>query len=229
MKSIKMLNVVNFFFLCCFALPSSSCGQGFAKSNSKENSTNKIIPEKQSVSSIKTETATFAAGCFWCVEEQFKQLEGVVSVTSGYTGGTTENPTYKQVSQGNTNHAEACNIVFDPQVISYKELLKAFFISHDPTQLNRQGNDVGTQYRSAVFYQNFEQKQLTEFYINQLNKEKAYNEPIVTQVAPFEKFYKAEEYHQNYYENNPDQAYCRLVVKPKVDKFRKAFSGKLKD
>lgn len=229
MKSIKMLNVVNFFFLCCFVLPFSSCGQGSAKSNSKENSTNEIIPEKQSVSSIKTETATFAAGCFWCVEEQFKQLEGVVSVTSGYTGGTTENPTYKQVSQGNTNHAEACNIVFDPQVISYKELLEAFFISHDPTQLNRQGNDVGTQYRSAVFYQNLEQKQLTEFYINQLNKEKAYNEPIVTQVAPFEKFYKAEEYHQNYYENNPDQVYCRLVVKPKVDKFRKAFSGKLKD
>ncbi len=228
MKSIKMLNVVNLFFLCCFALPFSSCGQSTSKSNSKENSTNKTIAEKQSVSSGKTETATFAAGCFWCVEEQFKQLEGVLSVTSGYTGGTTENPTYEQVSGGNTNHAEACNIVFDPTIISYKDLLEAFFVAHDPTQLNRQGNDVGTQYRSAVFYHNEEQKQLTEFYIDQLNKEKAYNKPVVTQVAPFKKFYKAEDYHQNYYENNPDQAYCRLVVKPKVDKFRKAFSSKLK-
>ncbi|MEG1239034.1 MAG: peptide-methionine (S)-S-oxide reductase MsrA [Flavobacterium sp.] len=228
MKSIKILNVVNLFFLCCFALPFSSCGQGVAKSNIKEKSTDKTIAEKQSVSSGKTETATFAAGCFWCVEEQFKQLEGVVSVTSGYTGGTTENPTYEEVSAGNTNHAEACNIVFDPAVISYKELLEAFFVTHDPTQLNRQGNDVGTQYRSAVFYHNQEQKQITEFYIDQLNKEKAYDKPVVTQVAPFKKFYKAEDYHQNYYENNPDQAYCRLVVKPKVDKFRKAFSEKLK-
>lgn len=229
MKSIKMLNVVNLFFLCCFALPFSSCGQSTSKSNTKENASNKTIAEKQSVSSGKTETATFAAGCFWCVEEQFKQLEGVLSVTSGYTGGTTKNPTYKQVSQGTTNHAEACNIVFDPAVISFKELLEAFFVSHDPTQLNQQGNDVGTQYRSAVFYHNNAQKQLTEFYIDQLNKEKVYDKPVVTQVAAFEKFYKAEEYHQNYYENNPDQAYCRLVVKPKVDKFKKAFSGKLKD
>lgn len=228
MKSIKMLNVVNLFFLCCFALPFSSCGQSTSKSNTKENSTNKTIAEKQSGSFGKTETATFAAGCFWCVEEQFKQLNGVLSVTSGYTGGTTENPTYEQVSGGNTNHAEACNIVFDPAIISYKDLLEAFFVTHDPTQLNRQGNDVGTQYRSAVFYHNEEQKQLTEFYIDQLNEEKAYNKPVVTQVAPFKKFYKAEDYHQNYYENNADQAYCRLVVKPKVDKFRKAFSSKLK-
>lgn len=228
MKSIKILNVFNLFFLCCFALPFSSCGQSTSKSNTKENSKNKTIAEKQSVSLGKTETATFAAGCFWCVEEQFKQLYGVVSVTSGYTGGTTENPTYKQVSAGNTNHAEACNIVFDPSIISYRELLEAFFVTHDPTQLNQQGNDVGTQYRSAVFYHNEQQKQLAEFYINQLNKEKAYDKPVVTQVALFKKFYKAEEYHQNYYENNPDQAYCRLVVKPKVDKFRKAFSEKLK-
>lgn len=228
MKSIKMLNVVNFFFLCCFALPFSSCGQGAAKANTNEKSTNKTIAKKQSNSAVKTETATFAAGCFWCVEEQFKQLEGVVSVTSGYTGGTAENPTYEEVSAGNTNHAEACNIVFNPAVISYKELLEAFFVAHDPTQLNRQGNDVGTHYRSAVFYHNKEQKQLTEFYIDQLNKKKAYDKPVVTQVAPFKKFYNAEEYHQNYYENNPNQAYCRLVVKPKVDKFRKTFSEKLK-
>lgn len=228
MKSIKMLNVVKLFLLFCFTLPFSSCGQGTAKSNNKENSTKKTVAEKQSVSSGKTDTATFAAGCFWCVEEQFKQLKGVVSVSSGYTGGNTVDPTYEQVSAGTTNHAEACSVVFDPAVISYKELLEAFFIAHDPTQLNRQGNDVGTQYRSAVFYHNQEQKQLAEYYIDQLNKEKAYDKPIVTQVAPFKKFYKAEDYHQNYYENNPDQAYCRLVVKPKVDKFRKAFSGRLK-
>lgn len=229
MKSIKMLNVVNIFFLCCFALPFSSCGQGTAKSNTKEKSTNKTVAEKQSDSLGKTETATFAAGCFWCVEEQFKQLKGVLSVTSGYTGGTTENPTYEQVSTGTTGHAEACSIVFDPALISYKELLEAFFTAHDPTQLNRQGSDIGTQYRSAVFYHNQEQKKLAEFYINRLNREKVYGSPVVTQVVPFKTFYRAEGYHQNYYQNNAEQAYCRLVVKPKVDKFRKVFSGRLKN
>lgn len=229
MKSIKVLNVVNFFLLFCFALPFSSCGQATSKSNSEEDVKKKNGLKQEVVSAVKTDTATFAAGCFWCVEEQFKQLDGVISVTSGYTGGTVQNPTYKQVSAGKTDHAEACNIVFDPSVISYKELLEAFFVVHDPTQLNRQGNDVGTQYRSAVFYHDQEQKQLAEYYIDQLNKENAYDSAVVTQVAPLQKFYKAEDYHQNYYENNPDQAYCRLVVKPKVDKFKKVFAGKLKN
>lgn len=229
MKSIKILNVVNFFLLCCFVLPFSSCGQGTSGSGSKEFQAQKAAGEQREIKAARTDTATFAAGCFWCVEEQFKQLKGVLSVTSGYTGGTTENPTYEKVSTGTTGHAEACSIVFDPALISYKELLEAFFMAHDPTQLNRQGNDIGTQYRSAVFYHNQEQKELVEFYINRLNKEKVYESVVVTQVAPFKTFYRAEEYHQNYYQNNPEQAYCRLVVKPKVDKFRKVFSSRLKN
>jgi peptide-methionine (S)-S-oxide reductase len=176
-----------------------------------------------------TETATFAAGCFWCVEEQFKQLKGVIRVTSGYTGGTVPDPTYKQVCTGTTGHAEACNIVYDPSKISYDELLAAFFTAHDPTQLNRQGNDVGTQYRSAIFYHNDSQKRLADFYIKRLNDEKAYNKKIVTEVVPYGTFYKAEDYHQNYYENNMQAPYCQRVIKPELDKFRKVFKGKLKN
>src|SRR5690606_30436814 len=158
------------------------------------------------------DTATFASGCFWCVEAKFSQLEGVLKVTSGYTGGHLKNPTYKQVLTGSTGHAEACNIVFDPSVISYDELLEAFFLSHDPTQLNRQGNDVGTQYRSAMFYHNNSQKEKAEYYINTLTQQLIYNKPIVTQVNPFTKFYIAEDYHQQYYENNPNQSYCQYVI-----------------
>jgi len=176
-----------------------------------------------------TETATFAAGCFWCVEEQFKQLNGVVRVTSGYTGGTVPDPTYKEVCTGTTGHAEACNIVYDPSKISYDELLAAFFTAHDPTQLNRQGNDIGTQYRSAIFYHNDNQKKLADFYIKRLNDEKAYSSKIVTEVVPYGAFYKAEDYHQDYYENNMEAPYCQRVIKPKLDKFRKVFKGKLKN
>ena len=176
-----------------------------------------------------TETATFAAGCFWCVEEQFKQLNGVIRVTSGYTGGTVPDPTYKQVCTGTTGHAEACNIVYDPSKISYDELLAAFFTAHDPTQLNRQGNDVGTQYRSAIFYHNDNQKKLADFYIKRLNDEKAYSSKVVTEVVPYGAFYKAEDYHQDYYENNMEAPYCQRVIKPKLDKFRKVFKGKLKN
>nr|WP_298734172.1 peptide-methionine (S)-S-oxide reductase MsrA [uncultured Chitinophaga sp.] len=180
-------------------------------------------------SGAKTETATFAAGCFWCVEEQFKQLNGVISVTSGYTGGTKPHPTYKEVCTGTTGHAEACNIVYDPSKISYDELLAAFFVAHDPTQLNRQGYDVGTQYRSAIFYHDDNQKKLAEFYIKRLNDEKAYNKKIVTEVVPYGVFYKAEDYHQNYYDNNMEAPYCQRVIKPKLDKFREVFKGKLKN
>lgn len=175
-----------------------------------------------------TDTATFAAGCFWCVEEQFKQLSGVIAVVSGYTGGTVASPDYKQVCTGLTGHAEACNIVYDPSKISYDELLAAFFVAHDPTQLNRQGNDIGTQYRSAIFYHNEEQKKLADFYIKRLNDEKAYSRDVVTEVTAYGPFYKAEGYHQDYYENNRNAPYCQLVIKPKLDKFRKVFKGKLK-
>lgn len=174
------------------------------------------------------DTATLATGCFWCTEAKFKELRGVIKVTSGFAGGHTVNPTYEQVCTGTTGHAEACNIVFDPKQISYDELLEVFFTDHDPTQLNRQGNDIGTQYRSAIFYHNAVQKQKAEYYIKKINEQKAYPKPVVTQVAPFTVFYKAEGYHQNYFSRNGDVPYCKLVVQPELDKFRKAFANKLK-
>lgn len=181
-----------------------------------------------SKTSAAPDTATFAAGCFWCIEEQFRHLEGVFEVVSGYTGGKTTNPTYKEVCSGKTGHAEACQIIYDPAVISYDELLAAFFVAHDPTQLNKQGNDVGTQYRSAIFYHNGQQKKLANHYIGQLNEEKAYPKPIVTEVSPLKVFYKAENYHQDYYENNAEQPYCKFVIQPKTEKFQKVFKDKLK-
>lgn len=180
------------------------------------------------VPATKLDTATFATGCFWCTEAKFQQLRGVKSVTSGFTGGKTPHPSYEQVCTGKTGHAEACNIVYDPSVISYDELLEAFFVAHDPTQLNRQGNDVGTQYRSAIFYHNAAQKQKADYYINKLNAEKVYKSRIVTQVAPYTVFYKAENYHQNYYNLNGSQPYCKYVIQPELEKFKKVFKNKLK-
>lgn len=176
----------------------------------------------------KTDTATFATGCFWCTEAKFQQLKGVIKVTSGFTGGHVANPTYEQVCTGETGHAEACNIVYDPSVISYDDLLQAFFVAHDPTELNRQGNDVGTQYRSAIFYHNAQQKQKAEYYIKKLNEAKAYKSKIVTQVTPYTVFYKAEGYHQNYYNLHGDQPYCKYVIQPELEKFKAVFKNKLK-
>ncbi len=178
--------------------------------------------------SKKVDTATFGAGCFWCTEAQFQQLEGVEKVESGYAGGHVDNPTYKQVCSGNTGHAEVTNIYYDPSKISFDELLAAFWVAHDPTTLNRQGNDVGTQYRSVVFYHNEEQRQKTEDYKKKLNQEKAYSSDVVTEISPFTKFYKAEDYHQNYYNENSNQGYCMMVIRPKMEKFEKVFKGKLK-
>jgi len=165
---------------------------------------------------IKTDTATFASGCFWCVEAIFQELKGVQSVTSGYTGGKIKNPTYKEVSSGLTGHAEACMIIYDLAVISFDELLEAFWASHDPTTLNRQGADQGTQYRSAIFYHNEQQKQLSEAYKAKLNSEKAFDKPIVTEISPASVFYKAEDYHQNYYNENGNAPYCTYVIVPKL-------------
>jgi peptide-methionine (S)-S-oxide reductase len=176
----------------------------------------------------KTDTATFATGCFWCTEAKFQQLKGVKKVVSGFSGGHVANPTYKQVCTGTTGHAEACNIIYDPSQISYDELLQAFFVAHDPTQLNRQGNDVGTQYRSAIFYHNADQKKQADYYIGRLDAEKAYKKKIVTQVVPYTIFYKAEDYHQNYYNLNGSQPYCKYVIQPELEKFKKAFKNKLK-
>jgi peptide-methionine (S)-S-oxide reductase len=189
---------------------------------------NATTGKNASATNEATDTATFAAGCFWCVEAQFKELKGVEKVISGFTGGTVPNPTYKEVCTGTTGHAEACNIIYDPAVISYDELLAAFFTAHDPTQLNKQGNDAGTQYRSAIFYHNAAQKKLAVFYIDKLNEAQAYPNPIVTQVKPYTVFYKAKDYHQDYYSKNGNAPYCQFVIKPKLEKFRKVFKGKLK-
>lgn len=174
------------------------------------------------------DTATFAGGCFWCTEAQFRHLAGVDTVISGYTGGKVANPTYKQVTTGRTGHAEAINIVYRTDEISYDELLEAFFIAHDPTQLNRQGNDIGTQYRSAIFYHDDVEKEKAEYFIRRLTEERIYDRPIVTKLEPYADFYIAEDYHQNYFNLNPEQAYCQYVIVPKLEKFKKVFKERLK-
>jgi len=180
------------------------------------------------IESEKRETATLAGGCFWCLEAVFKDLRGVEMVESGYLGGSVANPTYYQVCEGTTGHAEAVRITFDPGVISFKELLQVFFTIHDPTTLNRQGADVGTQYRSAIFYHSPEQKAASEEVVERLKAERIWDAPIVTEITPVTEFYKAEDYHQQYYEQNPNQPYCQAVIAPKVAKVRKHFLEKLR-
>jgi peptide-methionine (S)-S-oxide reductase len=192
------------------------------------NAETQTIPETMTTAAINYDTATFGAGCFWCVEAQFQMLTGVVSVTSGFSGGKIKNPSYREVCNGTTGHAEVCQIIYNPAIVSYDELLAAFWQTHDPTQLNRQGNDVGTQYRSVIFYHNQHQKELAEKYKKQLNESKAWDKPIVTEISPFVSFYKAEDYHQNYYNQNGDAPYCQYVIQPKVEKFKKVFQNKLK-
>jgi len=174
------------------------------------------------------QTATLAGGCFWCLEAVFEQLKGVEKVVSGYTGGKVENPTYEMVCSGATGHAEAVQITFDPAQISYRELLEVFFSIHDPTTLNRQGNDIGTQYRSAIFYHDAGQKTSAEAVIAELEAARRWNNPIVTEVVAYTKFYPAETYHQEYFRNHPYQPYCQVVIAPKLDKFRKQFLQRLK-
>jgi peptide-methionine (S)-S-oxide reductase len=174
------------------------------------------------------ETAMLGGGCFWCVEAVFEQLKGVHSVVSGYAGGSMENPTYRDLCNGNTGHAEAVQIDFDPTVVSYRDILEIFFATHDPTTLNRQGADVGTQYRSVIFYHSPEQKQVAEQVIADLNRQKIWPRPIVTQIVPVAPFYRAEDYHLGYYRENPTQPYCQAVIEPKVVKFRQKFADKLK-
>jgi peptide-methionine (S)-S-oxide reductase len=174
------------------------------------------------------ETATLGGGCFWCLEAVFEELRGVEKVESGYAGGTVVNPTYEQVCGGKTKHAEVVQVTFDPSVISFRELLEVFFAIHDPTTLNRQGADVGTQYRSAIFIHTPEQKATAEEVIAELNAEGVWGKPIVTEVTPFETFYPAEDYHQGYYRSNPTQGYCQVVITPKVAKLRQHFAAKLR-
>ncbi|MFC2098236.1 peptide-methionine (S)-S-oxide reductase MsrA [Bacteroidota bacterium] len=180
----------------------------------------------------KTDTgkpiATFGSGCFWCTEAVFERLEGVEKVVSGYSGGTVKNPSYKEISKGKTGHAEVCQIHYDPDIIGYDELLDVFWSTHDPTTLNRQGADVGTQYRSVIFYHSEEQKRMAEESLAAMENSGTYKDPIVTEVTGFTSFYEAEDYHQDYFLNNPNQPYCTFVVKPKVDKFKAKYQDKLK-
>ncbi len=197
-----------------------------ACNKSKDN--NNFKDQEIMETTTKLDTATFGSGCFWCSEAIFERIKGVHKVISGYTGGTKENPSYEQVCTGKTGHAEVCQIIFDPAVVSFTDLLKIFWKTHDPTTLNRQGADEGTQYRSVIFYHSEEQKKLAEHYKVELDNSGAWEDPVVTEISPFTKFYSAEGYHQNYFANNPTQGYCSFVIAPKVEKFEKVFKEKLK-
>jgi peptide-methionine (S)-S-oxide reductase len=174
------------------------------------------------------DTATFGGGCFWCIEAIFGQLKGVLKVTPGYSGGHIKNPSYREVCMGTTGHAEVCQIIYDSDSIHYDELLEVFFLVHDPTSLNQQGNDIGTQYRSVIFYHNMQQYEASVDYIKMLNTSKHYNREIVTEIEPFKAFYKAEDYHLDYFDKNKQQPYCVYVISPKLQKFRKVFGDKIK-
>lgn len=204
-----------------------SCAQSDKKQKKKMNK-EAATTDENNVDTTGTQIATFGTGCFWCTEAVFESLDGVKKVVSGYAGGHVANPTYKEVCTGNTGHAECAQITYDPKVISYADLLEAFFRSHDPTSLNKQGNDIGTQYRSVIFYNNEEQKEVAQKAIAELDKSGAYPKPIVTEVSKAPTFYTAEDYHQNYFANNPEQGYCAFVIAPKLDKFKKVFKDKLK-
>jgi peptide-methionine (S)-S-oxide reductase len=208
----------NIIYSLFFLFSVTTCGQRYTSQNTS------VMNQDTTQLSI----ATLGAGCFWCVEAIFQRLKGVDKVISGYSGGKTENPTYKEVCTGLTGHAEVVQIYFDPAIITYEELLEVFFSTHDPTQLNRQGNDVGTQYRSVIFYHNEKQKQIAEAYKQKINESKLFDKPIVTEITAFTRFYPAENYHQNYFNQNKNQPYCIYVVGPKVEKFEKLFHHKLK-
>jgi peptide-methionine (S)-S-oxide reductase len=209
------MNNLRIIAFLCLLFPSISPGQS-----------NKTPAKMETGKSY--ETATFGAGCFWCVEAIYLDLKGVIKVTSGYSGGSVENPTYKQVTSGTTGHAEVVQLVYDPSQVTYPELLEVFWKTHDPTTMNRQGADVGTQYRSVVFYHSPQQKELAETYKKRLNDSGAWDHPVITEISPYSAFYKAEDYHQNYFRLNPEAGYCKFVIQPKVEKFRKAFGEKVK-
>lgn len=212
---------INFLFALSILFFLVACGQSNRKIANKDNSSSDYA--KQVSLSDNQAIATFAGGCFWCTEASFDQLKGVSEVVSGYSGGKEDNPTYKQVSYGKTTHAEAINIYYNPEVISYQDLLDVLFVAHDPTQLNRQGNDVGPQYRSAVYYRTSEEKALTDNTIKKLNDSGKFPQPIVTEVAAFTKFWDAEDYHQDFYKKNPNNPYMRGVGVPKIKKVQKYF------
>jgi len=214
---MKSGHAINLVFLISLLL-NYNCAANIIKSEKKNNMNDQN----------NYEVVTFGAGCFWCTEAVFQRLRGIIKIESGYSGGAVSNPSYEEVCTGKTGHAECTQITFDPKVISYAELLEVFWKTHDPTQLNRQGADVGTQYRSVIFYHNEEQKKLAENYRNELAKAKIWSSPIVTEISPFKTFYIAEGYHQNYYNQHSGQPYCSFVITPKLEKFKKIFASKLK-
>jgi peptide-methionine (S)-S-oxide reductase len=214
--------------LCIIVLLQSIVFSSCAQTEKTDKISKPMTEVKTNNTAQKLETAVLGGGCFWCTEAQYLLLDGVLKVESGYAGGDTENPTYKEVCTGLTNHAEVVKVTYDANKLIFDDILYAFWQSHDPTTLNKQGADEGTQYRSVIFYADENQKQIAEKYIAKLNAEKAFDKPVVTQVAPLTKFYIAEDYHQDYYNNNKNAGYCMFVVGPKVEKFKKVFSQKLK-
>lgn len=209
------------------ALAFSAFGQT-AKTKSMETKTTKVDKNLSKTTSSNTDTITLGGGCYWCVEAVYEMLDGVIKVESGFSGGTVKNPSYREVCSGSTGHAEVVQITFDPAKTSVDEILKVFFTVHDPTTLNRQGADIGTQYRSVIFYRNTEQLKTAREIVNALNKENVYGKPIVTQIAAFTEFYVAEDFHQDYYNQNKSEPYCRMVIQPKLEKFEKLFKSRLK-
>jgi peptide-methionine (S)-S-oxide reductase len=219
-----MIKLTGSLLLLTFVILTNGCMEAKSTNNNeRQGMENKDIEKTAGL-----KKATFGSGCFWCTEAIFERVNGVKDVISGYAGGDKENPTYEQVCTGKTGHAEVTQIIYDPAVVSYDELLHIFWKTHDPTTLNKQGNDVGTQYRSAIFYSDDEQKNKAEQYKKELDKSGAWKSPIVTEIVPLTKFYKAEDYHQDYFEKNPTQGYCSFVIGPKVEKFEKVFKDKLK-
>jgi len=229
------MNYINFphklWLYIVLMVPILSCqGQVKTKNNAtKMNTSTTKAPITNAIHPEGTEIITLGAGCFWCIEAVFQDLKGVVSATSGYSGGTVVNPSYKEVCTAQTGHAEVVQVTFDPKIVSLPEILEVFWQVHDPTTLNRQGNDAGTQYRSAIFFHNDYQRKIAEEYKIKLDESHAFENPIVTEITAFSNYYKAEDYHQDYYNQNGDQPYCQFVVKPKLDKFHKVFKDKLKN
>ncbi len=229
----KILNILIVGILSTFTF--SACSKSSSSTNSSDMNEQKfdsILANTKSEKNInmdELEKITFGSGCFWCVEAVFQDLKGVVKVESGYSNGKTKNPTYKEVCSGLTGHAEVCQITYDPKIISFDELLEVFWKTHDPTTLNRQGADAGTQYRSGVFYHNESQREMAQKWKDKLNAEHVFPNPIVTEITPVGTFYVAEDYHQNYYKQNGYEPYCQIVIKPKMEKFEKAFKEKLKN
>ncbi len=221
MKTIAMLAG-----MVLFSLNGTFCKR--QSNNAHKNTTMEATNHTNQNSNTELDTATFGTGCFWCSEAIFQEVKGVKKVESGFSGGAIKNPSYREVCTGRTGHAEVVQVYFDPDTVSFEELLEIFWKTHDPTTLNRQGNDVGTQYRSVIFYHNEKQKKLAEEYKKKLDEAGIWKNPIVTEISPFKAFYKAEDYHQDYYNQNTNQPYCRLVITPKLEKFEKIFKDKLK-